>query len=286
MKETVLITGANSFIAGHLIPLLEKNYNIKLLTRHPHKENEYAWDLDAKHIDDGALDDVDYIVHLAGAKLNDGRPLTAERQAEIYESRIGASDFLRKELKNRNQKLKAFVSASAIGYYGFQESSLEIDETGSKGVGFSAQLTDDWEKAADLFKTDHVAEHVSKIRVSLVLGKEGGIFPVYENLVKTNPSVVTQPNNSSFPWNHVEDMAGIFAFAVEHNLDGVYNSVAPEPATQQDVFKAISNELNLNTHQTISQFDGQHLIAKKIENEGFKFKYPTIQEAVHSILKS
>ena len=285
MKETVLITGANSFIASHLIPLFEKDYNIKLLTRYPKKENEYAWDLEAKHIDDGTLDNVDYIIHLAGSKLNDGTPLTDERKAVIYESRIGASDFLRKELQNRNQKLKAFVSASAIGYYGFQDSTLEIDENGQRGHGFAADLSDDWEKAADKFKIDHVAEHVSKIRVSLVLGTNGGIFPVYENIVKSTPSVVLQSNNSAVPWNHVEDMAGIFAYAVQHNLDGVYNSVAPQPASQQDIYKAISNELNLNSTQEIHPFKGQHLVAKKIEAEGFKFKFPTIQEAIHNLLK-
>ncbi|MCW3161756.1 NAD-dependent epimerase/dehydratase family protein [Chryseobacterium oryctis] len=132
MKETVLITGANSFIAGHLIQILKENYNIKLLTRSPRESNEFKWDVHEKTIDDKALEGVDYIVHLAGSKLNDGTPLTLERKKLVYESRIGASDFLREELKKRGHKLKAFVSASAIGYYGFQERTLEIDENGKK----------------------------------------------------------------------------------------------------------------------------------------------------------
>ncbi|MDM1551500.1 NAD-dependent epimerase/dehydratase family protein [Empedobacter falsenii] len=283
MKETVLITGANSFIAKHLIPILEKDYTIKLLTRSPKAENEFAWNVHEKTIDPKALNDVNYIVHLAGSKLNDGTPLTDERKALIYESRIGASDFLRAELKKRQQKLTAFVSASAIGYYGYQDNTLEIDENGQRGVGFSADLTEDWEKAADRFKEDSVANHVSKIRVSLVLGKEAGIFPMYESLVKNNPSIVFQQNNGAIPWNHVDDMAGIFAFAVQKKLDGVYNSVAPNPASQQDIYKEISNELHLNTTQEITPFHGQHLVAHKIQKEGYQFKFPTIQEAIHAI---
>ena len=284
MKETVLITGANSFIAQHLIPLLEKDYHIKLLTRNPKAANEYAWDVTNKTIDTTALDDVNYIVHLAGAKLNDGTPLTEQRQKDIYESRIGAADFLRETLKKRNQTLKAFVSASAIGYYGFQDDTLEIDENGKKGVGFAAELSDDWEKAADLFKEDKVAENVSKIRVSLVLGNESGIFPIYKNILTSNPKVVLQQNNQAVPWNHVEDMAGIFAFAVQHNLNGVYNSVAPQPASQQDIYKAISNTLKLNESLEITPFKGQHLVSNKIQEAGFVFKHPSIQEAVHNIL--
>lgn len=146
-------------------------------------------------------------------------------------------------------------------------------------------MSDDWEKAADRFKEDNVAENVSKIRVSLVLGKEGGIFPIYKNILTANPKVALQQNDSSVPWNHVEDMAGIFAFAVQNNLNGIYNSVAPQPASQQDIYLAISNELQLNPVQEINPFKGQHLVSKKIQQEGYLFKYPTIQEAVKNILK-
>lgn len=284
MKDTVLITGANSFIAQHLIPLLQETYHIKLLTRNPKASNEFAWDVSNKTIDSKALDGVNYIVHLAGAKLNDGTPLTEQRQKEIYESRIGAADFLRETLKKRNQTLKAFVSASAIGYYGFQDDTLEIDEKGKKGIGFAAELSDDWEKAADRFKDDNVTENVSKIRVSLVLGKESGIFPVYKNILTNNPKVALQQNNHAVPWNHIEDMAGIFAFAVQHNLNGVYNSVAPQPASQQDIYKAISNTLKLNENLELTPFQGQHLVSNKIQEAGFIFKHPNIQEAVQNIL--
>ena len=283
MNSTVLITGANSFIAKHLTHILKEKYNIKYLTRTPKNENEFAWNLENWTIDEKALDDVDYIVHLSGSKLNDGTPLTPDRQKLVRDTRIGAANFLREKLKERNQTLKAFVSASAIGYYGFTESNLEIDENGNKGLGFSAELSDDWEKAADLFKTDHVADHVSKIRVSLVLGNEGGILPVFKGMIQNNPNIVTHSQTDVFLWNHVEDMAGIFAFALENNLDGVFNSVAPEPASTQDVFKAISNKMN-GTNYEIKPFQGQHLVSNKIINAGYQFKFPNIEGAIKNLI--
>lgn len=283
MRETVLITGANSFIAKYLIPILEKKYTIKLLTRNPEHANEYAWDVTNKTIDEAALNDVNYIVHLAGSKLNDGSPLTEARKHIIRESRIGAADFLRTRLKERGQTLTAFISASAIGYYGFTDRALEIDETGKKGLGFNADLCDDWEKAADAFKSEQVADHVSKIRVSLVLGNDGGIFSTYKEMVAANPQIAQKPNSSSYPWNHVADMAGIFAFALENKLDGVYNSVAPEATSMQDIFKAIANESSGSSY-SIVPFEGQHLVAHKIIEAGFQFKYPTIKLAVSNLL--
>jgi len=282
-KEIVLITGANSFIARHLHPILEENYVVKFLTRSPTQENEYRWDIARDLLDENALDDVQYIVHLSGSKFNDGTPFTEERMNTVYQSRIGAANLLRKKLKERGQKLKSFISASAIGYYAFNDNLLEIDERGNKGTGFGADLSEDWEKAADLFKSEDVAEHVAKIRVPIVMGNDGGIFPVFKDKIAAKPDRADQEVLSSYPWNHVDDMAGIFAHALTHQLHGVYNAVAPEPITLQDVFKAIANQL-AGTDYKIEPFEGQRLIAKKIMDSGYSFKYPTIQSAVQDLI--
>jgi len=282
MKKTVLITGASGFVGRHLIPILEEKYNIKKLTRTPNNINEYAWDVSRQYIDDEALDNVDYIIHLAGAKLNEGTPLTEERKKTIYESRIGAADFLRKKLIERKQNIIGYISASAIGYYGFTDKSIEIDENGHKGFGFNADLSADWEDSAYRWKNDAIANYVSIIRVSLVLGKDGGVLPIYDSMLKQNPNVINNMNDSYIPWNHVEDMAGIFAFALENHLDGIYNSVAPEPATVTDIYKAIINQKQSNKYKIIP-YEGQHLISKKIEKAGYIFKYPNIELAINQI---
>lgn len=285
MKKTVLITGANGFIAKHLIPILQKNYRVKLLSRTPKADNEYQWDVSHRILDPRALDDINYIVHLAGSKLNDGTPLTEDRKKLVYDTRIGAADFLREQLQARHQKIECFVSASAIGYYSFSDQTNEIDETGKKGIGFSADLCEDWEKAADKYKRDNVADQVAKIRVAIVLGNDGGIFPAYLKMVAADPMIALRADSSALPWNHVEDMARIFAFAVEHRLDGVYNSVAPEPASIQSVFKAISNQMD-KTSYDIAAFKGQHLVSHKIIDAGFDFQYPGIEKAVEQIYKT
>lgn len=282
MKETILITGANSHVARVLVPLLADKYIIKLLSRSPLASNEYYWNTATGDVDPEALADVKHIIHLAGSKLNDGSPLTEERMKLVRDSRIGAADLLRKALIDRKQTLKTFVSASAIGIYGFTDNTLEIDENGHHGIGFNTDLCVDWEAAADRFKSDGVAEHVSKIRVSLVFNPESGIFPVYQSMLSNNANLPNKENNASVPWNHIHDMAAMFAFAVEKQLDGAYNSVAPTAASTQQVFQAISNVYH-GTDYSIGKFEGKHLIAKKIQEAGFIFKYPTIQSAIEAI---
>ena len=119
--------------------------------------------------------------------------------------------------------------------------------------------------------------------MSLALGNEGGILPVLKGMIQNNPNIVTHSQTDVFLWNHVEDMAGIFAFALENNLDGVFNSVAPEPASTQDVFKAISNKMN-GTNYEIKPFQGQHLVSNKIINAGYQFKFPNIEGAIKNLI--
>lgn len=283
MKQTVLITGGHGFVAGYLAPKLEPHYNVKLLTRTPQADNEYPWDLDKQTMDKRALDDIDYIVHLSGAKFVDGTSLTEERKKLILDTRVGAADFLRERLKARNQKIESFISASAIGYYSFTDETDEITEEGNRGTNFSAEVCEAWERAADRYKTNEVAQHVCKIRVSLVLGKGAGAFPMFKNMVEKSPEIATEANNEAVPWNHVEDMAGIFALAVEKNLEGVYNSVAPNAASKQDLFQAIANNI-AGTDYEIQPFTGKHLVSHKIIKAGYTFQYPDIEKAVSEIL--
>lgn len=284
MKQTVLITGANGFVARYLAPKLQQHYNVKLLTRTPKAPNEHSWDLENFTLDERALDDIDYIVHLAGYKFSDGTtPLTEKEKKMMLDTRVGAADFLREKLKARNQKIKSFVSASAIGYYGYTDDTFEIDENGNKGTDFAADVCEEWEKAADRFSTDGVAKFVCKIRVPIVLGKEDRAFPIFKSMVEANPQVAEQPNPNAVPWGHIKDVAGIFEFAVENNLDGVYNSVAPKAASMQDILKAIANKTT-NTNYQIQPFIGKHLVSHKIIEAGYTFQYPDIEKAVADFL--
>lgn len=173
------------------------------------------------------------------------------------------------------------MSASAIGIYDYADTSLEIDENAHQASGFIGDLCRDWELAADKFKLDGVANHVSKIRVSLVMGEEFAFFQSFKSAASADN--LNHIQTSYLPWNHVTDMAGIFAFALEHQLDGVYNSVAPVAATAADVVKAISN-IMYHTDHSILPYRGQRLVAHAIQEAGYQFKYPDIQSAVNTIL--
>jgi NAD dependent epimerase/dehydratase family enzyme len=134
---TVMITGGTGMIGTALSTLLADNgYNVIILSRNPlqtAKEHNYKernspfrhngriyysrWDIDNQHLDSAALAEADYIVHLAGAGVADKR-WTTSRKKLILESRTKSSSLLVKSLKEHSNKVKAVISASAIGWYG------------------------------------------------------------------------------------------------------------------------------------------------------------------------
>lgn len=290
MKEIVLITGANGLVANHTAKILKDKYEVRFLTRSPKQINEYKWDPMNKQIDENALEGISYIIHVAGAKLYDGTPLTDERKKLIWGTRIGASELLLDKLKSKNIKLKAFISASAVGYYSFTDKNLAIDENGNIANTYEGELSVGWEKAADQFKIDSIAERVVKLRISLVLDTDGGIFLGFKEKLKANPEAFKNIEGSTyFPWVHANDMGGMFAYAVtSNNLDGAFNTTAPGVTSQQSIFKLMYylNQNNLAEFNDMdTSYDGQYVSSDKIINAGYKFKYSDIKSALKDLMK-
>lgn len=290
MKETVLITGANGMIAAHTAKALqEQQYEIRFLTREPSRSNEFKWDVANRYIDEKALEGVSYIIHLAGSKLNDGTPLTDERKKLVWNTRVGASMLLLDTIKAKNIRLKAFISASALGYYSFSDNTRAIDESGNQGRDFSAFLSAGWEKAADLFKSEGLAERVVKLRVCLVLGKESSLFRSFRKQLLAYPPGFRHSRGATYsPWVHADDIGRMFAYAVTNSqLNGVFNTTAPEVTSQQVIFKLMYYlyEKDLASFQaTDVSYNGKYLTSAKIAKAGFVFKYPDIKSALTDLM--
>ena len=88
MQKTVLIAGGSGLIGNRLAELFrEENYSVRILSRSPRGEGQFAWDPAAGRIDEAALKDVQAVVNLAGAGIADRR-WTAARKRLIVDSRV------------------------------------------------------------------------------------------------------------------------------------------------------------------------------------------------------
>jgi uncharacterized protein (TIGR01777 family) len=246
MAQTVLITGGTGMIGKRLTQLLlEKGYKVAYLSRKQESipnVTVYRWDVDKNWIDDKALINADYIIHLAGAGIADAR-WTDKRRQEIINSRTKTIELIARELQGRPYKVKAFVSASAIGFYGADTGDKQLTEQTPSGSDFLAHVTRHWENSAELI--DNIGIRTTKLRIGVVLSNEGGALPKISTPIRWGVGVPLGNGKQWTSWIHLDDLCRMFITALENEQwHGVYNAVAPAPVTNAELTRQIANVLH------------------------------------------
>src|ERR1700761_9744605 len=180
----VAVTGSSGLVGTALTASLRADgHQVVRLVRRPPRVasdspasdeavSEVRWDPRAADAGDPPLSGVDAVVHLAGAGVGDHR-WTASYKAEIRASRVLATTALAAALAKTQPRLKAFIVASAVGWYG-DTGGREVTETAPAGKAFLSRLVHDWEAAADPAREAGI--RVVHLRSGLVLGAGGGML--------------------------------------------------------------------------------------------------------------
>lgn len=244
--QTVLITGGTGTIGRRLTQLLLiKNYRVIILTRNiagkTNTENyRYAeWNIGKQTIDRNALEEADFIIHLAGAGIADGR-WTAKRKKVIVNSRVNGCRLIIKALKEIPNKVRVVISASAIGYYGQDRSPghffKEEDEAGND---FLAQTCKAWEEAIRPVTT--LGKRLVILRTGVVLDNQDGAYREFEKSLQFRVATVLGKGDQVISWIHINDMCRVYLQALENpEMQGVYNSCAPNPVSNKQLVSLIA----------------------------------------------
>lgn len=295
----VLITGGTGAIGMRLTRLLQASgHEVRHVSRNGASQSgvpTFKWNLDKHEIDPAAINDVEVIMHLAGAGIADA-PWTNERRAEIIESRVGSANLLLNACKKQGVHLKHFISASAIGWYPLSLSQKMHFEHDPPGTGFLAEVCQKWEAAADQF--DSIADHVAKIRIGLVLARGEGALKQIALPVQFYAAAGLGKGTQSMSWIHKIDVCRIFAHVMEKELSGVFNGVGPEPISNKDFMQILADVMEKpmflpNVPEFVIKMmfgekadlvlRGVPISSEKIESTGFVFDYPTLNSALMQI---
>jgi len=301
IPKRILITGASGLVGAALTALLLKEgHQVAHLGRSKRQGNvpSYTWDVDKGIIEEGALNGVDAIVHLAGAGIAD-KPWTAKRKQEILESRTRSSALLYQTLKSTQHQVKAFISASAIGYYGFGGSDEVFTEDSKPGSDFLADVVNAWEHEVD--KIYELGIRTVKIRIGIVLTNKGGALKEIAKPVYWGVGAPLGSGKQPMSWIHIDDLCAMFRWAVENeNLSGAYNGVSPQWSTNREVTKAIAKALHrplllppipsfvlklMLGEMANLVLVGSKVSAEKIQRTGFTYAYTDLDKAISSFYK-
>lgn len=236
----ILISGGTGLIGSRLVELLDIDHQINILTRSPRPSqgnvHYYKWDPKANTMDEEALGGVDAIINLAGAGIADDR-WTNNRKKVILNSRVDSSTTLAKYLKERSDKPKVYIGASAVGYYG-DRGADRLTESDSPGEGFLSEVTVTWEESHQL--VSDLIDRSMILRIGIVLSTKGGALK--EILKPTSLGAYGYFGNGQayYSWIHIDDICGMMIAALKDDkYDGVYNGSAPEPLTNKALVKAV-----------------------------------------------
>jgi uncharacterized protein (TIGR01777 family) len=298
--KNILITGASGLLGSRLTTMLiDRGYNVSHLGRRKHsgKIKSFTWDIDRNIIDPEAFDNIDGIVHLAGASVAEKR-WTKARKQEIMKSRTLSTRLLYDTLHVRSHNVKTVVSASAIGYYGFDRDEI-FTESSTPGVDFLAQVTYAWEQEAD--KIANLGIRLVKVRVGIVLSKDGGALKEIMKPVKYYVGSPLGTGRQYQSWIHIDDICAIFIKALDdESMHGAINGVAPNPVTNKQLTKAIAETLEkplvlppvpsfalriLLGEMSDIVVKGSKVSSEKIISHGFNFTFTDAADAVRDLLK-
>jgi uncharacterized protein (TIGR01777 family) len=300
-KTSVMITGGSGLVGRKLTSLLlSKGYNVSHLSRTEKSQTGikvFKWDPDKKYIDPEALNGIQYLVHLAGANIGEKR-WTNARKKEIIQSRVDSAKFLFDKIKNNPVSLKAFISASAIGYYGSVTSETVFNENDPSGNDFLGNTCRVWEEAADLFSG--IGIRTVKIRTAVVLEKNDSALSKMIAPARFGFLVRTGSGQQYMPWIHIKDLCNIYLKAIEVSaMNDVYNAVAPEHINHNDFINTLAKTMHkavfpMNVPSFILRIalgemsdvvlKGSRVSSEKIIDARYKFIYPRLKVAMEIVL--
>ncbi|MEX1135700.1 MAG: TIGR01777 family oxidoreductase [Balneolales bacterium] len=298
----IVLTGGTGFIGTHLTNMLEqRGHNLIILTRNPQKyKDRINPKRSYRSIEDDMLSSVaesDAIINLAGENMI-FRRWTKKTKEKLMDSRVETTARLVRAIEKAKNKPSVMISASAAGYYGSRSDDM-LNENEPPGDDFAAEICVRWEEESQ--KAEKYGVRVVNPRFGVILERDGGALKTMLPFFNLFMGASVGSGKQYFPWIHMRDLGDSIIFALyEEKLKGVYNASSPNPVTLDEFTKTLGKVMNRPVLFRIPGFalklifgEGSmtilaslRLIPEVLQNHGFQYEYPRLEEALRSILKT
>lgn len=297
----IVIAGGSGFLGEPLVRrLVARGDDVAVLSRNPAEVKAgrgVAWDGRTQGEWSGEVAGADAIVNLAGENVGEGR-WTEARKQRLTASRLDATAAIIESLRNAPRRDRVLVNASAVGYYGVRGDE-ELDESGSRGSGFLAELVERWEitaRGAESFA------RVVLLRFGVVLARDGGALKKLLLPFKLGAGGPIGSGDQWMSWVDRDDAVRMVLWALDNgSARGVYNASAPDPRRNRDFARALGRALHRPAFLPAPAFalkavfgqmademllGGQRVVPRRAESEGFTFESPTLDAALAKIVRA
>ena len=278
----IALSGSTGFVGQAIIQKMRSlSLTFKIINRASFKRSDREF---AEEYIEGS----DVIINLAGSPVS--RKWTAAYKQEILDSRVMTTRKISSAINLAKQKPSVFISASAIGIYDsvntHTESSTAYADT------FLAQVCTAWEKEA---QNSQDFTRVVIFRTGLVVGRDGGALAKMHLPFSIGLGGKIGNGLQPVSFIHINDLVNAMLFTIENqSIRGIVNAVTPYPSFNEEFTDKLAKVLGQTSWLTIPAFalkmlygegaeillEGQKVLPEKLEQAGFRFDFPTIQNAL------
>jgi len=295
----ILITGGTGLIGRHLCnALLEQGHLLTVLSRHP---ETIAVKCGAAVQAMASLEEwrpdrtLDAVINLAGEPIVDAY-WSEKRKQVLRDSRIALTEKLVQCIAAAKQKPTVLLSGSAVGFYG-NGGDMELDEDANAGNDFAADLCREWEQAA--LAAEIYGLRVCLLRTGLVLSESGGLLGRMLLPFKLGLGARLGDGKQWMSWVHIEDYVSmVMRLLDDEQARGPFNMTAPQPVTNAEFTRTLARTLHRPAifaapamvlrlamgERAALLLEGQRVLPAKLTTVGYRFKFPSLGNALDDLL--
>jgi uncharacterized protein (TIGR01777 family) len=234
------------------------------------------------------------VINLAGESIA-GRRWASAQKRHILESRLLATRSLTSAIARSPAPPAAFISGSAVGYYG-PLADESVTEERQAGSDFLAGVCRRWELEAARAAG---ATRVVCIRTGLVLERDGGALPRMLLPFRIGAGGPLGSGRQYWPWIHRDDWIALVRWAIDNtSATGPLNATAPLPVTNKEFAVTLGRVLRrpaflptpglalrlaLGEMAGALLLSGQRAIPAQAERLGFRFRFNRLEDALRAL---
>jgi hypothetical protein len=288
----IVIAGGTGYLGKILTTYFAKDTrnSIYILSRKQYENRDRVfylkWDGKSEGYWSPFLEETDVLINLTGKSVN--CRYTAANKSEIYSSRIDSTNLLCKVIQGLKFPPKAFIQSSSATIYRHSEDTLMTENMGEIGTDFSMDVCKKWEAVFDIYNLPKTRKIIT--RTSIVIGENGGAFPIIKRLAKLGFGGKQGSGNQFISFITEDDYIKAIEFLFDKEA-GVYNLCVPNPIKNKAFQKLLRKKLNcflgIPTPEILLKLGGfligteSELILKsrkvypeKLLEKGFQFSTP------------
>ncbi|MFJ5966005.1 TIGR01777 family oxidoreductase [Bacillus sp. NPDC093026] len=291
----IAITGGTGFIGQQLTKVLaDEGHHLYILTRNS-KESEQKHLHYVQWLTEGAapeneLPPIDVWINLAGKSIF--TRWTNNAKKAILSSRLQATKEVRRIIEAQASNPSVLIQASAVGIYGTSKTQDFTEESSPQETDFLSHTSKLWE--AEGQKIEALGIRTVYTRFGVVLG-EKGTLPLMTLPYKLFAGGTIGSGSQWVSWVHVEDVAHLIAFAIQHDhVSGPLNVTSPNPVQMKQLGQTIASALHRPHWLKVPSFvikavlgemsllvlEGQRALPKKALLSSYEFLHPDLKEAI------